>query len=158
MEIFWTPIKDIVWDSFTSCFDVYYWMFHQDYIKSAKFHQPQCCTRLPVSVFTFCGGGRPRSIPSNYLVLSLFLIGNASSKHSVVHAGLSQDSNNSRNYLFSLSIPLYGQFWTQNDQDLYNRSVFKVATFDLKKWEKHKGFLKCIKGNFVWRIFIYFYF
>ena len=31
---------------------------------------------------------------------------------------LSQFTNNLRNYLFSLFIPLYGQFWKQNDQDL----------------------------------------
>jgi hypothetical protein len=31
---------------------------------------------------------------------------------------LSQYSNNLRNYLFTPFIPLYGQFWTQNDQDL----------------------------------------
>ena len=31
---------------------------------------------------------------------------------------LSQFPNNLRNYLLYLFIPLYGPFWTQNDQDL----------------------------------------
>ena len=38
--------------------------------------------------------------------------------HQLVCGRLSQYSNNLRNYLFTPFIPLYGQFWTQNDQDL----------------------------------------
>ena len=62
---------------------------------------------------------------------------------------LSRFSQNLWDYLFTPCIPLYGQFWTQNDKTLFKRKCFGVAPFFLKKCEKYKGFSKSIKGTFV---------
>ena len=70
---------------------------------------------------------------------------------------LSRFSQNLWYYLFTPFIPLYGQFWTQNDKDLFKRKCFGVAPFYLKKCQKYKGFSKFIRGKNFRSIFQFFY-